>query len=261
MLSVIAKRDVAPIALRLVALAALLALWWFLSRDGSGISRLALPAPADVITIISTRWVEIVQNAAETSVRVGGGLLIGGALGIVVGLGLYSSSLFRAFAETYIELIRPIPPVALSPFFIFWFGLGELGQFLLIGLTAFLVLVVSVFSNAMAINRLYIRVATVFGMPKAMILRCVILPAILPPLGGATRVAAAGCWSVSIAAEYLGAQGGLGYMIRNARVTLQTDVILVAAIVLGILSYSLDAAIRLTFRWMTSWSPTQAAHG
>ncbi|MBK8820452.1 MAG: ABC transporter permease subunit [Saprospiraceae bacterium] len=79
-------------------------------------------------------------------------------------------------------------------------------------------------------------------------------PGIMPAISSAIRVAAATGFGLTVAAEYLGAQGGLGFYIRNARVTLNTEAILLAALILGILSLLTDQLIRMAFRFINKWN-------
>ncbi len=76
----------------------------------------------------------------------------------------------------------------------------------------------------------------------------------MPALVGGTRVALASAFALTVAAEYLGAQGGLGFLIRNARTILHTETILLAAMILGVESLVTDQAIRLLFSRLTQWT-------
>jgi ABC-type nitrate/sulfonate/bicarbonate transport system permease component len=82
----------------------------------------------------------------------------------------------------------------------------------------------------------------------------VVVPAILPNLIGAIRVAAAASFGLDVAAEFIGAQNGLGYMLINSAAYLYTDGIIVIIIIYSLLSFALDRLLMLSSRRVTRWS-------
>src|SRR5688500_2507877 len=137
----------ATAALRVTAVVLVISLWYLVTIGNSSLESLALPSPGEFLIVISMRWPELLMHTFVSSIRVMTGFVLAGIVGLLTRLAMYASTTFRAFADSYVELIRPVPPVALSPFFILWFGLGETVQLLLIGLTSFLVICVSTYSN------------------------------------------------------------------------------------------------------------------
>lgn len=219
---------------------------------------LKLPSPSDVKASFdqlgSNYWI----FAFATFKRILVGLSLGTLLGIAVGLNMIRFSFFNALVQGPIELVRPIPPVALIPFFIFWLGLTEIAQITLISLGSFMVVVVTLVSAGSQVDRTYLRAGRSLGADESMIVCSVIWPLVVPILVAGLRVAAGTAFGVTIAAEYLGADGGLGYLIRNARTTLSTNSILLAIITLGVESWILDFGLRMAFRPLISWQNTDA---
>ena len=105
-------------------------------------------------------------------------------------------------------------------------------------------------------NPVFIRVSKSLGADDLTVYKSVIIPAIIPNILPSIRVALASSFALTVAAEYLGAQGGLGYLIRNARTILQTETILLAAIILGLESLISDLIIRAIFKRFTGWIPS-----
>jgi len=243
------------ITLKLVAILALASLWFTITRNQSSLDSLKLPSPESVFLVIYDNYQQIFSYTLNTIFRVLIGYFSGCALGIVAACLMLWNKYISAILDTYIELLRPVPPISLTPFFIFWFGIGNSGQFVLISMVSFLVFAVALFESGKAFEPRFLRAARSLGAGRRDIILRIVLPGSMVQLGAAARIAAAGAISVTIAAEYLGAQGGLGYMIRNARVSLQTDSILVAIIILGFISFLFDRFIRITFRKLTEWMP------
>jgi taurine transport system permease protein len=228
------------------------ALWFILCPNV--IQELIFPSPYSVWNAAATLNIRLVEYALTTLGRVLAGWVIGIVLGIATGLLMTSSPLFYSVSNPVIEIIRPLPPVALIPFFIIWFGLGAAGQITLIAIACFMVLAVNTFVSVHNIPTIYIRAASSLGASTARIYRTVIMPAIFPSLVAGFRIAAALAFGVAAAAEFMGAQSGIGFLIMVARRTLNTDVILLGTIILGLESYLIDRTIRSVSGYLCRWS-------
>lgn len=213
-----------------------------------------LPGPKLVFSALYNNFSTILLFSLATLSRVIIGFLIGALLGIIAGLAMNRSYIFMAFLDPLIEAGRPIPPIALIPFFILWFGLGNISQILLIALGCFMIIVVNTAVAVGNVSPIFIRAASSLGAKPRDIYRTVVIPAITPHIISGIRIAIAMSFGITVAAEYLGAQGGLGYLIRNARTTLNTEVILLGIILLGLESWSLDRIIRIFGSYLTRWS-------
>ena len=100
---------------------------------------------------------------------------------------------------------------------------------------------------------IYVRAASSLGADPRTIYRTVVVPAIIPSLVSGWRVAAALAFALTVAAELMGAQSGLGFLVMVARRSLQTDVILLSVIILSIEAWFVDRAIRVLSNRVTPW--------
>jgi taurine transport system permease protein len=229
-------------------------LWYVLTP--TVIPELVLPSPQTVWHAMTSLGLKLLEYSALTFLRVATGWLLGVLMGMAVGLLMtWNQTIFYIF-NPLIEAIRPLPPVALIPFFIIWFGLGAASQIALIALACFMVLAVSTFVAVNNLPPVYLRAAALLGASKVQIYRTIIIPAILPSLVSGFRVAAALAFAVGVAAEFMGAQSGIGFMIMVARRTLETNVILLGTLVLGLESYLLDFIIRRMSTYLCRWTET-----
>ena len=174
-------------------------------------------------------------------------------IGILIGLLMSRSRIVYAILDTVIEALRPVPPIALIPFFILWFGIGNFGKVLLSGLGCLMVLVVNTAVAVRNVPPIYVRAAASLGADSRTIYRTVVVPAIVPSLVSGWRVAAALAFALTVAAELMGAQSGLGFLVMVARRSLQTDVILLSVIILSIEAWFVDRAIRVLSNRVTPW--------
>ena len=243
------------VTLAAVVLAAVALLWFLVTRSQTSPERLRLPPPESVWGVLTDRPLTIAGFAATTWYRVVVGLVLGSGAGLAVGLLMTWSAPVERVLDPLIELVRPIPPIALIPFLILWFGIGDLPQLFLVALGCFMVIVVTTVVSVRNVPPVYARAARSLGASDAEVYRTVYLPAIVPALLAGLRVAAATGFGLTAAAEYLGAEGGLGYLIRNARTVLQTEAVMLAAILLGLESLLTDLFIRYRTFKRTAWVP------
>ena len=214
------------------------------------------PSPASIGRAIKSLGLGLARDASATLLRVVVGWGAGVLLGVRTGLWMTRSRVFYAVANPLVEALRPVPPVALIPFFILWFGLGWGGQVLLISLGCFMVMAVNTYSAVHNVPPIYVRAASSLGAPTGAIYKTVIRPAILPSLVSGYRISAALAFALGVSAEFMGAQSGIGVLIMVNRRQLNTDVILLGIIVIGAESFAVDWIIRIFSRYACRWTET-----
>lgn len=212
------------------------------------------PNPVEVVKAIERSGWRFLHATALTSARVAIGLVIGGMLSYSVFYLGYLSKSFLSVFSAMIEIVRPIPPIALTPFFIIWFGIGNFSQILMIVLGSFMVIFVGMVESVDNLETEMMDASSLLTKNKSYEFWKLVVPKSLPSMLGPYRIAAGTAFALTVAAEFLGAQGGLGYIIRNARTILQIDIILAAAITLGIVAAGFDALIRYFVKYLTPWN-------
>jgi ABC-type nitrate/sulfonate/bicarbonate transport system permease component len=162
---------------------------------------------------------------------------------------------------TVFDFTRPVPVFALIPLFILWFGIGRAPQIALIALGTSVILGVTTLEAIRNVPVIYIRAALTLGADRQKIYLSVIVPYIIPHLIGAIRVAAAASWGLDVAAEFMGSQAGLGYLIILQQTYLRTAGIILLVIIYSILAVLMDLLIaRLEVR-ITRWTGRRAGTG
>ena len=181
------------------------------------------------------------------------GLFWGVIIGVPVGLAMGLSNRWRGIFDPIVELLRPIPPLALIPLFIVWFGIGEEGKVNLLLFAAVWIMVIAARSGVLAVNVSKVHAAYSLGASKAQVLRHVILPNALPEILTGVRVAIGVCWGTLVAAELLGASSGLGFTIFKARQFFLLDLMLASVILISILGVSMDIVMRMAEKRLIPW--------
>ena len=185
--------------------------------------------------------------------RLAKGLFWGVAIGVPIGLAMGLSNRWRGFFDPVVELLRPIPPLALIPLFILWFGIGEESKVNLLLFAAIWIMIIAARSGVLAVNTTKVHAAYSLGASKAQVLRHVILPNALPEIFTGLRVAIGVCWGTLVAAELLGASSGLGFTIFKARQFFLLDTMLSAVFLISILGVSMDVAMRMAEKRLIPW--------
>ncbi|MCL4140622.1 UNVERIFIED_CONTAM: hypothetical protein GTU68_014268 [Idotea baltica] len=171
-------------------------------------------------------------------------MVAGSLLGVPIGMAMGLSSRIRGFFDTPVELLRPIPPLALIPLFILWFGIGDPSSFALLIFASIWIMIISARAGVRDVSLSKVRAAYSLGASKTQILFRLIVPNALPELFTGFRVALGVSWGTLVAAELVGTDTGLGSMIFQARNFFRPDVVVVGIIVIAVIGVVLDLIVR-----------------
>jgi len=229
-------------------------LWWVATSGTGAIKPLYFPTPESVWKALTTLGTQLLADAGATLVRVLVSWVGGSALGVLVGLAMARNRWVMYALTPVIEAIRPVPPVALIPFVILWFGIGDDGKIFLGALACFMVMVVNTTVAVGNVPPVYLQAARSLGAGTGRVYRSVVLPAIVPEILSGFRIGSALAFAVVVAAEFLGADAGIGRLIMQASRTLNTSVVLLGTVVIAVLAVLLDTAISRLSARITRWS-------
>jgi ABC-type nitrate/sulfonate/bicarbonate transport system permease component len=214
-----------------------------------------LPGPWVVIGTVVEMGVkgQLWAHLGATLERVAVGFTTGAALAL--GLGIVAGHLraVRNVVEPIVELLRPIPPLAVLPLFIVWIGIGETSKVGFITYATFFPMFLTTVHAVGQIDPLLVRAAQSLGAGSVQLFRRVILPAALPEILTGIRLGVALSFFVIVISEFIGAEHGLGYLINDGRNFFLVPQMLGAAIVLGLLGYAGNALVRLLERRLLRW--------
>jgi NitT/TauT family transport system permease protein len=170
-----------------------------------------------------------------------GALLIGIPAGVILGLWRRGELALNPF----LQILRPISPLAWIPIAILWFGVGDLSAIFLIFLAALFPMIVAAMHAVQNIESIHLRAGTNFGLSRAQLIRSVIFPAILPQLVIGMRIALGIAWLVVVAAEMIAVNSGLGFLIIDARnAGNRYDLVVAGMILIGAIGVVLDFVMR-----------------
>ncbi len=185
--------------------------------------------------------------------RVLAGFALGSIVGIPLGYAMGLSGWFRGWFDPIVEFMRPVPPLALIPLVIIWFGIWENGKIVLLFLAALWIMVIAARSGVSGVRISKIHAAYSLGATKRQILQHVIVPNSLPDIFTGARVAMGVCWGTVVAAELVAAQKGAGMMIITASKFQMTDMVVMGIILIGVIGYGIDTLMRMAEKVMIPW--------
>lgn len=219
---------------------------WDLTARFSGWSVQVFPGPAAVLTslIELTANGTLIRHAVASLFRVTTGFYLAMFLGIPLGMVLGRQTQLRLLVNPVINFLRPISPLAWIPLSMLWFGIGDLPAVFLIFLSSFFPLVVATTIAVRAINPIYFQVAANFNFTRIETFTKIMVPATIPAIVTALRLAITIAWLVVVAAEMIAVQSGLGYLILDSRNALRMDYVMVGMIVIGVIGLLLDYIMR-----------------
>ena len=157
-------------------------------------------------------------------------------LGIIFG---WYKVLWR-IAEPIVLMIKPISPLAWSPFIILWFGIGDAPAIATITMAAFFPVLTATVKSVGNVNSSYIKVAQNFGLSRIQTLTKIVLPASFPYFVQGLHTALNASWIFLVAGELLGTNTGLGYLIIDSRQILRYDLIMAGIVLVAVLGFCFD---------------------
>lgn len=237
---------------------AILFLWALITAQGTVPSSL-LPSP---LAVAVTMW-DMVRNGysgislwthiGASLARVGIAFTLGAILGTSIGL---MRGRIRAIDALFLvpsEILRPIPPLGLIPLFILWFGIGEVSKTVLIFMFVLLIMMVNAQAGANAVGLDTLRAAQSMGANRWQVFRYVVLPSALPQIMTGLRVSMGTGLTILVAAELLGGDRGLGFVILDASSFFRTSYVFAGVIIIGLIGLITDRAIAYAAQHFVHW--------
>jgi ABC-type nitrate/sulfonate/bicarbonate transport system permease component len=238
------------------AVAAVVALWAAVGATG-WVSPLYLP-PLPEVLAVAVRMLgdgTLARHALVSLGRVLAGFALAVAVALPVGMAMGLSDRAHHVMDPWIELIRPIPPIAWIPLAILWLGIEESSKLFIIAYGAFFPIMLNSMAGFRDVEPLHLRAARILGATPAQIFWHVIVRSASRRIVTGLRLGVGMAFVVLVAAELIAARAGLGFLIQDARFNVQTDHILVGMAAIGVLGFGLNAALRTLEQRLIRWRP------
>jgi NitT/TauT family transport system permease protein len=242
---------------RLISLASplILLLIWELLVRAKVLDMRFFPAPSQVLRALVDLVTSgvLVQDVLVSLTRIAAGFTIGALAGLIVGLLMGISRLVRAAGKPLFGVLYPIPKIAILPLVMLVFGIGETSKYVIVAIGVFFLVLLNTMAGVMNIERIYLDVGRNYGAGRLDVLRRIALPGALPFIFTGIRLGWGTGLLLIVAAEFISAKSGLGYLIWNAWQTFSVDDMyagLLTISALGLLSF---AILDVLERWLLPW--------
>jgi sulfonate transport system permease protein len=217
-----------------------------------------VPPPSRIIATLSAlaETGELWTHAWMTLWRVLVGFVIGAVSGIVLGALSGSSQTLRQLLDPTLQALRAIPSIAWVPLFILWLGIFEASKVALIAVGVFFPVYLGIAGAILSVDRKLVEVGHVFRLSRIQLARRILLPAVLPEAVIALRSGLGLGFMFVVAAEFMGASEGLGYLLVDGQQMGKPDQILAAIIAFALLGKLADSLLVASTKPLVRWQDT-----
>ncbi len=249
-----ARKFVAPAVVIILLLGAWqLAARWDLIANALNIQDFLVPAPSDIASSLWNDRSLLADDSWVTLREVLLGFLCALVAGLAFAIALHlSDTLRRAFYPLLVGS-QAIPPVAIAPILVVWFGFGIGPKLLLIALVCFFPVTVNTLDGLRSVDPQLITMMRTLGASRRQILTRVELPSALPFFFSGTKIAIAVAVIGALFAEWAGAGSGLGHQVLISSSQLLTARMFAAITLLGLMAILLFGLVALLERRVVTW--------
>ncbi len=237
-------RPLVGVALGLALPLALALAWELAVRSGFAQGRL-MPPPSRILeTLVALyRSGDLAVHVEATVLRIAAGFALGVVAGTLLGALAGASSLTRALIDPTLQGLRAIPSIAWVPLFILWLGIFEASKIALIAVGVSFPIYLGTLGAILSVDRKIIEVGRIFRLSGPAMVRRILLPAVLPHYVIALRSGLGLGWMFVVAAEFMGASEGLGFLLVDGQQLGKPAQIVAAILVFAVLGKITDALL------------------
>jgi NitT/TauT family transport system permease protein/sulfonate transport system permease protein len=243
--------------LNYIALPFLLIVLWAVLSALNMVNSYLVPSPARIwnkaLKLIASG--ELVGHIAISLTRVCVGYGISILFALPLALLFHENVFLRRLFHGLFEVIRAVPPLALIPLLILWFGLGEASNLAVIVLASFFPVFLNAENGFDSMDRNWLELSRSLELSFSRHLFSVLIPASMPQIITGLRLGFGYAWRALLGAELFASASGLGYFITDSQAMARIDRVFVGVITIGILGTVLDALLRFVARKLIAYDP------
>jgi NitT/TauT family transport system permease protein len=186
---------------------------------------------------------------------------IGSLAAVVIGFWFARKPMLAAIFDPYVKAANALPRVVLAPIFTLWFGLGIWSKVALGVTLVFFIVFFNVYQGVKEVNTTVLANARMLGMNERQLLRHVYLPSALSWMFSSLHISVGFAVVGAVVGEYLGAAGGLGYLIQQAEGVFDVAGVFAGMFVLAAFVLLIDWLVTLVERRLLVWRPEFSRSG
>ncbi len=234
----------------LIFMAALLLAWELSARA------IASPSYPGFVAVVAALVTDLPTLYAQTGItlwRAAAGFAL--ALATMVPLGIFIGRTRRIghYVEPVIDLLRPLPPLAIVPVAMLFAGTGSAAKISVIFYSAAFPILINAIDATRATHPLLINVGRSVGLSRAEIMLRIDLPAALPQIMAGVRLSVALALLISVSSEMLLSTDGLGNYLMRAQEQFQIAGGLAGIVVIALVSLLVNTVVLRVEQWLLAW--------
>ena len=238
------------------AAAVLLAVWQVICSAGLMPAYL-LPSPVDVFKAFISDFGLLMEHASITLVEAMVGLLAGIAVGFLMAMLMDRFEVLYLAVYPLVVVSQTIPTVAIAPLLVLWFGYEMTPKILLIILTTFFPITVSLLSGFRSADTDTIRLLQSMGAGRMQIFRYVKFPGALSQFFGSLRISVSYAIVTAVISEWLGGFGGLGVYMTRVKKSFSFDKMFAVIFLISAFSLILMRLVDILQKKIMPWEVKQ----
>ena len=243
-----ARRVLTP----LLTVMALLVLWQAVVGVGL-VPNFLLPTPVQVVQSLVEDAPLLAGHCATTLAEAAAGLAAGVALGFVFAVLMDRFEGFYLASEPLMTISQTIPTVAIAPLLVLWLGYGALPKVVLVIISTFFPITVSLASGFRSVDPDVIDLMRTMNASRWQIFWYAKLPAATEQFFSGLKISATYAIVGAVIAEWLGGNVGLGVYMTRVRKSFSYDRMFASIIVISALSLGLMKLMELAQRACMPW--------
>lgn len=239
---------------QLLSIPFIVLVWYAFSR---GYSELVFPGPIPVFKELVKQLgtADFYHHIGISLYRLFFGFILAAIGAFIIGILAGFSVPFRLFLSPMVSFFQATPPMAWAPLLILVLQLGDGPMIAVIIIAAFFPILVSVMHGMEQVKTSYLRVAQSLGANKIQLIRFVYLPSVLPSAINGLVIGFGIAWRSLVAAEMIGGNSGLGWLISSSGQVGNSSLVLVGILTIGLLALIFEfILIRPLKKRFASWS-------
>jgi NitT/TauT family transport system permease protein len=203
---------------------------------------LPLPALKALMRLVTGQvfWESVYASLRRVGIGLGMAFIFGFLWGVVIGF----SEKIQKLTHLPMQFVRMVSPLSWMPIAILILPTFEQAIYFLILMASIWPIMHNTAQGLLDVDPSWTNMARIQGATQFQLLTRVLLPATLPYILNGLRLALGIAWIILVPAEYLGINSGLGYLINDARDTLEYDRLMALVVAIGLLGFFLDGLLR-----------------
>jgi ABC-type nitrate/sulfonate/bicarbonate transport system permease component len=239
----------------------ILLLLWELAADTMLLDARFFPAPSSILQVLGQMLEptaqypigELAMHLGTSLLRIVIGFVIGASTGVVLGIVMGMLPLMRAVMQPLVDATFPIPKLAIFPLLIMILGIGEPSKYAIIAVAVIYVVLINTLAGVRNIDPIYIDVGKNYHATPLMMFTDVALPGALPMIAAGLKLGMGVALLVIVAAEFVGAKSGIGYLIWTSWQVFQVEKMYVGLMVIAAIGLATSRALDKLERVLIPW--------